>query len=361
MAADLIFWAYARQGTDLTDIEQSTNRDIKKMAKLEGELRRLISAVDDRLPIVPTGRPRSSFDSRKKTWGVSAEDWGAGQVAAVAGIAALLVTAGWAGSSVFYGSRLKVQVEHELRPYAQELAGTVTAIQTDLGPRLAAADELKAAIDQARRDLVARDEEFQTTITTAQGQLLGIRDAAIEDIERRLTDQTDDLTSTLEMIRQRAVDLDQGLTEAGQALAAFEHQLPVLTGGFSEIAATMVENRTLLDKASEEAAILDGMAPPLIATIADHQSDLEAGTKTLAVLQTQLEALKGQTTGLSRQLEKVLAQGRDQITTWKDMDQQVDSRKQEVMRTLDVYASSLNSRVREFLEVLNNETVFTGG
>ncbi len=345
----------------MADIEQSTNLDVEKMAKLEGELLRLISAVDDRLPIAPPARPRPSFGSRKKTWSDYVEDWGPAQFGAVAGMAALLVTAGWVGSGVFYSSRLKAQVEQEIRPYAVELAGTVTSIQTDLGPRLAAADELKGAIDQARLELVARGEEFENTITKAQGQLLGIRDAAIEDIERRLTDQTDDLTSTLEMIRQRAIELDQGLVEAGAVLAAFDRQLPALTDGFSKVTATLAENRTLLNKTSEEAAILGDMAPPLIETIAGHKSDLEAGTKTLAVLQTQLEALKGQTTGLSQQLEKVLAEGQDQITSWEAMGQQVGSRKREVMRTLDVYADSLNSRVREFLDVLNNETVFTGG
>jgi archaellum component FlaC len=242
-----------------------------------------------------------------------------------------------------------------------ELAETVTTVQTDLAPRLAAADELKIAIDQARRDVIARDEEIETTIVTAQSQLLGIRDSAIDDIERRLTDQTDDLTSMLDMLRERAVELDQGLIEVSQALTAFDHQLPVLTSGFGEVAAQLVESRDILDQVSKDAEKLDGVAPPLLASIAEHQANLEVGTKTLTILQTQLEALKTQTARSSRQLEQVLAQGRGQITSWQDMDRQVDHRKQEIMRNLDLYAESLNSHVREFLEVLNDDTVFTGG
>lgn len=345
----------------MTDKDQSAKRDIKKMAQLESELKRLISAVDNRLPITPPEHPKWLIQSKKKTFGLPENGWEFSHIAAIAGIAALLVTAGWAGSSLFYTGRLKAQVENELRPYASELAGTVTTIQTDLTPKLAAADQLKAEIDQARRDLVTRDEDIETTIATAQTQLLNIRDTAIDDIERRLTDQTDDLTSMLDMLRQRAIELDEGLNEVTQALAAFDHQLPVLTDGFGEVAGRLVKSRTLLERVSEEAATLDGVAPPLLATIVEHQNGLEAGTKTLAILQTQLEALKGQTARSSRQLEQVLAQGRGQVTSWEDMDRQVDNRKQEIMRSLDLYADSLNSRVREFLEVLNDETVFTGG
>ncbi len=350
-------------GLELTDQEhgtESAERDIKKMARLESELKRLISAVDDRLPLLPPDQPLPIVgDETKAFFGIQANGWDLGKTAAIAGMALLLVAAGWAGSSFFYTGHLKAQIENELRPYALELAETVTTVQTDLAPRLVAADELKIAIDQARRDIIARDEEIESTIVTAQSQLLGIRDTAIDDIERRLTDQTDDLTSMLDMLRGRAVDLDQGLNEVSQALAALDDQLPVLTDGFGEVAAQLVESRKILDQASADAEKLNGVAPPLLKTIAEHQTNLETGTKTLTILQTQLEALKGQTARSSRQLEQVLAQGRGQMTSWQDMDRQVDHRKQEIMRNLDLYAESLNSHVREFLDVLNDETVFT--
>jgi len=350
-------------GLELTDQDQSiesAEQDIKKMARLEDELKRLISAVDDRLPLLPPDQPQTPTGSKSKALlGGAANGWDLGQISAVAGMALLLVAAGWAGSSMFYMSRLKAQIEDELRPYAMELAETVTTVQTDLAPRLAEADELQIAIDQARRDIITRDEEIETTIVTAQSQLLGIRDSAIDDIERRLTDQTDDLTSMLDVQRQRAVDLDQGLNEVSQALAAFDSQLPVLTDGFGEVAAQLVESRNVLDQVSDDAKKLDGVAPPLLETIAEHQTNLETGTKTLTILQTQLEALKGQTARSSQQLEQVQAQGRGQITSWQDMDRQVDNRKQEIMRNLDLYADSLNNHVREFLDVLNDETVFT--
>lgn len=331
------------------------------MTQLENELRRLIVAVNERLPASQPEHPKWLIRRKQRAWDFSEFDWDIGHVAVAAGVAAFLFTAGWLGAGIFYDNRVKTQVEQELRPYAVELANTVTSIQTDLTPSLAAADELKAEIDQARRDLVTRDEEIESTIVTAQSQLLGIRDSAIDDIERRLTDQTDDLTTMLDKARTRAVELDQGLNEVSQALAAFNDQLPVLTEGFTELASMLVENQAMLDKASEDVAALDGVAPPLLDTVVEHQKDIEAGTKTLAILQTQLEALKGQTARSSRQLEQVLAQGRGQITNWEDMDRQVDNKKQEIMRSLDLYADSLNSRVREFLEVLNNETVFTGG
>ncbi|MGI9492214.1 MAG: hypothetical protein ACR2QF_07440 [Geminicoccaceae bacterium] len=345
----------------MTDRDQSTERELKKMTRLENELKRLISAVDDRLPLLPPDQPHAPVGGKSRTFGLPVHGWDLNQIAAVAGLAALLVVAGWAGSSMFYTSRLKAQIEDELRPYAMELADTVTTVQTDLVPRLAAADELKIAIDQARRDVIARDEEIEATIVTAQSQLLGIRDSAIDDIERRLTDQTDDLTSMLDMLRARAVELDHGLREVSQALAAFDHQLPLLTDGFGEVAAQLVEGRNILDQVSKDAKKLDGAAPPLLASIEEHKANLDVGTKTLTILQTQLEALKTQTARSSRQLEQVLAQGRGQITSWQDMDRQVDHRKQEIMRNLDLYAESLNIHVREFLDVLNDETVFTGG
>ena len=345
----------------MTHDDLSSTREISKMAKLEEELRRLIVAVDDRLSTEPSDQLRSFSGGQKNLWDLLGRGSTPKQIAALGAAAVFLVAAGWMGSSFFYSSRLKAQVESELRPYAMELSGTVNTIQTDLSPRLKAADELKTEINKARRELIARDEEFETTITTAQNQLLGIRDTAIDDIERRLTDQTDDLTSTLEMFRQKAVQLDQGLKEVSQALAAFDHQLPVLTESFGEIASKLSESQAIIEKASKETALLDGQAPPLLASIAEHKDSLEEGTKTFAILQTQLEALKGQTARSSQQLEKVLVQGRDQITEWENMDREVVNRKQEVMDTLDVYADSLNTRVREFLEVLNDEAVFTGG
>ena len=332
------------------------------MAMLENELKRLISAVDDRLPLLLPDRSASPADNEASgTSLLGKHGWNMRQAAAAAGLAVLLVTAGWAGSSIYYTSYLKTQIEHELRPYAVELAETVTTVQTDLAPNLAAADELKIAIDQARRDVIARDEEIESTIVTAQSQLLGIRDTAIDDIERRLTDQTDDLTSMLDMLRQRAADLDGGLNEVSQALAAFDHQLPVLTDGFGEIAAQLVESRSIIDQVSKDTKKLDEAAPPLLASIAEHQTDLETGAKTLTILQAQLEALKGQTARSSQQLEQMLSQGRGQITSWQDMDRQVDHRKQEIMRNLDLYAESVNSHLREFLDVLSAESAFTGG
>jgi len=282
-------------------------------------------------------------------------------MAALAGLAALLFTAGWAGSSVFYNSRLQYQVEDELRPYASELAETVTTIQTDLAPRLAAADELKAEIDKARRDLLARDEEVETTITEAQSQLLTVRDTAIDDIERRLTDQTDDLTTMLESFRQRAVTIDQKLSEAKQALAAFDHQLPVLTEGFGDVATGLVENSTKLEKVTEEVAKLDEHASPLLQTIDDHRLALDNGNKSLNILNSQLEALKSQTARSGHQLDQVLAEGRTRITNWQDVDRDINSRKESILQNLDSYADSLNTRVREFIEALNVETTFTGG
>lgn len=338
-----------------------TEHDIGRMKKLEGELQRLIDAVDTRLSEAPAARRPIVDPVDRSTWPKAERDWDLSHLAVVAGIGALLVTAGWAGSSLFYSSRLKEQIEGGLRPYAAELADTVTIIQTDLEPRMAVADELKAEIDQARRDLLARDEELETTLTAAQGQLLSIRDSAIDDIERRLSDQTDDLSTMLEMFRQRAVELDQGLDEISQALAAFDHQLPVLTDGFGEVAALLVDSRTMIDRTTNEVAALEGKAPPLLTALDQHKQDMDGGTRTLAILQAQLEALKTQTTRSSQQLDQVLDEGRTRIAGWESVDREIDTRKQAIMSDLDHYADSLNNRVREFLEVLNNEAAFTGG
>lgn len=340
---------------------QNSGHNIGRMEKLEGELERLIVAVEAKISAMPSDHHPVDKGDPREIWAGSRAGWNLHHIVAVTGIAALLVTAGWAGASLFYDSRLNTQVEDKLRPYAAELADTVGTIQTDLAPRMAIADELKAEIDQARRDLLARDEELEATLSTAEGQLLGIRDAAIDDIERRLSDQTDDLSTMLTMFRQRAVDLDRGLEEIDQALAAFDHQLPVLTDGFGEVAAKLVEHRTIVDQTSTDAAALRGQTPALLAEIDRHRQTLGNGTKTLAILQTQLEALKTQTARSSRQLDQVLAEGHTRVASWESTDREIDTRKQDIMRDLDHYADSLNSRVREFLEVLNNETVFTGG
>lgn len=352
---------HLQTGAELTDNDQETNRDVKRLTQLEGELRKLLNAVDEILPSAAPVAPRRAAGWHARILPEPGDNWDFTHLAALGAIAVLLVAAGWAGSSMLYGSRLSAQVEDKLRPYAIELAETVTTIQTDLAPKLTEADELKAEIDQARRDLLSRDEEFETTLVAAQGQLLTIRDTAIDDIERRLTDQTDDLSTMLDMSRQRAVELDEGLSEVTQALATFDHQMPILTEGFAEVTAMLAESRTMLERATQEATALDGKAPPLLSAIDEHQVDLDAGTRTLAILQTQLEALKTQTARSSRQLEHVLSEGRSHIISWEEMDRDVGTRQQEIMQSLDLYADSLNSHVREFLEVLNNDAVFTGG
>jgi chromosome segregation ATPase len=208
---------------------------------------------------------------------------------------------------------------------------------------------------------LARDEELEATIAEAQTQLLSIRDNAIDDIERRLSDQTDDLSVMIEMSRQRAIELDQGLQEVSRTLDGFDHQLPALTEGLAELAAKLVENRTILDRAAEEIAALDGKAPPLLQAVETHQESLEGGSQTLAVLQAQLEALKTQTVRSSHQLDQVLDEGRARVADWESVEREIDQRKQGIMQNLDHYADSLNARVREFIEVLNNAPTFTGG
>jgi len=335
--------------------------DIGRMKKLEGELQRLIAAVDARMSESPAPRRTDTESRDEMAWLYALRGWDVYHVAAVAGLAALLFTAGWAGSSLFYGSRLQGQVEDELRPYAAELADTVATIQTDLAPRMAVADDLKVEIDQARRDLLARDEELDKTITEAQSQLLGIRDSAIDDIERRLSDQTDDLSLMLEASRQRAVELDQGLDDVAQALAAFDRQLPVLTDGLGDVASVLMENRERLDGVSKELASLDGQAPPLIENLDAHRATLDNRTKTLTILQAQLEALKTQTARSSQQLDQVLSEGRSRIADWEGVDREIAGRKEDIMRNLDHYADNLNARVREFIDALNIEPTFTGG
>ena len=345
----------------LSGTDQKNEHDVARMKKLEGELQRLVAAVDARLSEKPTLRRPVAKVHDDETWLDAFRSWDLHQTAAVAGLAALLFVAGWAGSSLFYSSRLAYQVEDELRPYAEELADTVVTIQTDLAPRMAIADDLKAEIDQARRDLLSRDEELDATITEAQSQLLGIRDAAIDDIERRLSDQTDDLNIMLNASRQRAAELDQGLSDVGQALAAFDRQLPVLTDGFGEVAAGLMASREALDTAAKNLSSLDGQAPPLLQSLDEHRMALDNGTKTLTILQAQLEALKTQTTRSSQQLDKVLTEGRNRITDWEGVDREIATRKENIMRNLDHYADSLNARVREFIEALNVEPTFTGG
>lgn len=340
---------------------RQAEQSIMRMKKLEGELQRLLTAVDARLS-EPTGPRRPIVESKTQSaWPDAVKGWHAYHLVALAGVAALLFTAGWAGSSLVYSSRLTHQVETVLRPYAEELAGTVAAIQTDLTPRMAIADELKAEIDQARRDLLARDEELTGTVAEAQSQLLSIRDSAIDDIERRLSDQTDDLSVMLEASRKQAVELDQGLNDVAQALAAFDRQLPVLTEGFGEIAAGLMKNRERLETTTEEIAGLDGQTPDLLETMDKQRLVLDNGTKTLNVLQAQLEALKSQTTRSSQQLDQVLSEGRSRIADWEGADRDIASRKEDIMRNLDHYADSLNARVREFIEALNIEPTFTGG
>ncbi|MEZ5936537.1 MAG: hypothetical protein R3F54_32505 [Alphaproteobacteria bacterium] len=345
----------------VSDADHANEQAIARMKKLEGELQRLLVAVDARLS-EPSGPRRPIVKIKEETsWLDAVKGWDMHHLAAVAGLAVLLFTAGWGGSSLFYSSRLKYQVEDELRPYAEELADTVAVIQTDLAPRMAVADELKAEIDQARRDLLARDEELDATITEAQSQLLSIRDTAIDDIERRLSDQTDDLNIMLETSRQQAVDLDQGLKDVALALEAFDRQLPVLTEGFSEIAAGLMQNRERLDRTVDEMASLDSEAPALLESLDSHRASLDNGTKTLSILQAQLEALKTQTTRSSQQLDQVLSEGRSRIADWEGADRSIASRKEDIMRSLDHYADSLNARVREFIEAINIEPTFTGG
>ena len=340
---------------------QNNEHDMARMKKLEGELQRLVKAVDARLSERPAPRRPITTIRDNGSWLDAIKSWDLHHMAAIAGLAALLLTAGWAGSSLFYGSRLAHQVENELRPYAEELADTVVTIQTDLAPRMAVADDLKAEIDRARRDLLERDGELNATITEAQSQLLSIRDSAIDDIERRLSDQTDDLTIMLDASRERAAELDQGLSDVSQALAAFDRQLPMLADGFGEVAEGLMASREALDIATEDLSDLDGQTPPLLDSLDEHRIALGNGTKTLTILQAQLEALKTQTTRSSQQLDQVLTEGRARITDWEGVDREIATRKESIMRNLDQYADSLSTRVREFIEALNIEPTFTGG
>jgi chromosome segregation ATPase len=122
-----------------------------------------------------------------------------------------------------------------------------------------------------------------------------------------------------------------------------------------------MQNRERLERTTEQMASLDGETPALLDSLDEQRAALDNGTRTLAILQAQLEALKTQTTRSSQQLDQVLAEGRSRIADWESADRDIASRKEGIMRSLDTYADSLNARVREFIEAINIEPTFTGG
>ena len=100
-----------------------------------------------------------------------------------------------------------------------------------------------------------------------------------------------------------------------------------------------------MDAVAQEVASLDGKAPTYLDSLDKHRLALDTGSKTLSIVQAQLEALKTQTTRSSQQLDQVLTEGRGRIEAWEDADREIASRKEGIMRNLDHYADSLNARV----------------
>jgi hypothetical protein len=349
---------------ELTNTERRANgsyRELQRIKQLETELERLIVAVDQRLKTAPANAGEETADAPPTmlAWlrqGLTPKRG----LAVLAGGSALLLL-GWFGASRYYETRLAYAVQAELRPFTMELDAVIANIDADMALRLQAAEEARTEVARAYEDVVARQDSFDAAVADAEQRLAAAGQSAAAAIEQRLGAETGELATKLDGFEQRAAEVDQGFTAVGQRLTVLREQLPTLADGVSALDAALLQSRTAFDQASAEIDALKEGLPALVTTLAEQRAASAEKDKTLQSLEQQIAALKGRAMSSTETLEEVAGEGEAKAARWQAMDQEITSRQEQVIRNLDLYAESLKTRVREFLDVLNGETLASDG
>jgi predicted nucleic acid-binding Zn-ribbon protein len=263
--------------------------DEKRLAELEGEIKRLIELADETISgadaeaVPATAEPRGG-----RAWSRPAWSWAVG---------ALLFLAGVAGTTAFHGLRLHAEVERQMQLMAGLLDQRVADLRADLDHRLSVAEGLNAQMVKLHDEFSTNADQLSATMADSVRSVTALSDHTVAELERRLAARGSGVTEVLGRLQARADALGRGLDNLSHDLSALEKRLPKLAGQVESVAGNVQRLRAGFDQAAAAIDAVKAGAPELAAWLAQQKGalgqDLDRRKAELDALTTEVKDLEG--------------------------------------------------------------------
>jgi chromosome segregation ATPase len=305
-------------------------QDEQRIAQLEAQISRLITDADATIrrakapdpaaepaPAVaaaaPPPEPAAPPLERGRRWST---------VVGSIGLAVLLFGASLATAMHLYEQRLQAQVAKEVDRYVAEIQASIVRLDQDIAARLREARAQEERIARVQQELDSSAAEFSAMMTESLGTMMGLREAAVADLERQLNRRSGGVVDLLERLQRRAGALDRGLDEVSEDLAGLERALPDVSQSLARLGNQIGQGRAAFEEVSEQIAALKGVAPELATLVETERGtierQLESHRAALGDLGARIGALRAEVEASSAELVgfgEVLRTGLDQAQT----------------------------------------------
>jgi chromosome segregation ATPase len=221
-----------------------------------------------------------------------------------------------------YEQRLQAQVAKEVDRYVAEIQASIVRLDQDIAARLREARAQEERIARVQQELDSSAAEFSAMMTESLGTMMGLREAAVADLERQLNRRSGGVVDLLERLQRRAGALDRGLDEVSEDLAGLERALPDVSQSLARLGNQIGQGRAAFEEVSEQIAALKGVAPELATLVETERGtierQLESHRAALGDLGARIGALRAEVEASSAELVgfgEVLRTGLDQAQT----------------------------------------------
>jgi predicted nucleic acid-binding Zn-ribbon protein len=356
--------AYRKLAAELVNQERvgAMQRDVGRLRKIEAQVDKLVETTEaDDPPPIPgrrPARPRSAEAEAEAAPAEAARSGAARPLWLLALAGPLLLGAGWAGATYYYDVRIATQVQDQLQRQTERLDQVVAEVADGLAARAETVQQLDEAVTAAQRDLAAHSASFDARVAEALAKLPRSGGVAAAGAPADGA-----AAAALAGVQARLDALQESLAMAEQAMAPASDRVTGLVAQIEALGGRLAEAEAQLERGSAALAGLDERLPALLAKLDDDPA-LDQKVATLDELDEKIATLT-QTIGSSHaeaaDVQRQLDAGRAKVARWEAMDQELSQRQSELLGNLDRYAESLEGRVREFMQILDQGAALNGG
>jgi chromosome segregation ATPase len=259
----------------------------------------------------------------------------------------------------------------ELRADVEHIGTDVQRMGTDAGQAARAIDDLKARTPELDAWLAGQRQELEQALEGGRDQVSAIKvqarafESEVEQSRERLQTLNVSLDQGLQQAKQDGTALGtavQGLRDVGAQAAQ------LMAGAEAEVAAAEQAMRQKIDQmltdlaGQADLAVLRGEDAARRAQVEIDRRVVSESEKALEALaqarEQQLAVLAERGSAAQHELEQTRA---GLLAGWHRMDQTLGERQDQVLAGLDRYASTIETRVEEFLNALDVMLVRNGG
>jgi hypothetical protein len=260
-----LFADYRADVKELLGLERAARgsyHDEKRIAQLEGQIKRLIEMADETIEAAVEVEPAPGAPNGGRTWSRPAWSWA---------LSALMFLAGVVAATAFHEVRLRAEVDRQIQLVAGQLDQRVADLAAELNHRLSVAERLNAQMAKRHDGVSADAGRLSTTMADPVRSVSVLSDETVAELERRLAADGGVVPAALQT---RADALGRRLDNVGHDLSALEKRLPKLDGQVQSVAANVERLRAESDQAAAAIEAIKTGAPQLAAWLEQQKSTL---------------------------------------------------------------------------------------